>query len=133
VKGLLALDPDALAFETASPGEVVRFPYTDIRSAKRLRGSPVLLVEWNEGRQLRRTAFYFVQPPPMATRDPGGPAAGASVGLGNPFRSIRSAKRKQQRHNVSYFAARGEAVKPALKAWASEVSARVTVARASRG
>jgi hypothetical protein len=133
VKGLLALDPDALAFESSAPGDVVRLPYADMRAAKRLRGSPVLMVEWTEGRQLRRTAFYFVEPPPMATRDPTAPAPGEPPRVASPFRSVRSAKRKQQRQNVSYFAARGGALKPALKAWASEVSARIAAARPSRG
>jgi hypothetical protein len=133
VKGLLALDPDALAFETADPGGILRLPYADMRSAKRLRGSPVLMVEWHEGRQLRRTAFYFTEPPPMATRDPAVPSHDQPTRMGSPFRSMRSAKRKQQRQNVSYFAVRGGALRPALKAWASELSARIAAARSSRG
>jgi hypothetical protein len=133
VKGLLALDPDELVFETSTPGEVLRLPYADMRQAKRLRGSPVLMVEWNQGRQLRRTAFYFVEPPPMVTRDPTVSAPGDPARIGSPFRSIRSAKRKQQRQNVHYFAMRGGSLKPALRAWASEVSARIAAAKPSRG
>jgi hypothetical protein len=127
VKGLLALDPDALAFE-ATPGEVFRLPYADMRSAKRLMGSPVLMVEWSEGRQLRRTAFYFVEPPPMVTRDRTVPVGGPAR-LQSPFGPIRSAKRKRQRQNVSYFAARGGAMRPTLKAWATEVSRRIAAAK----
>jgi hypothetical protein len=133
VKGLLALDPDALAFETQTPGEVLRLMYSDMRSAKRLRGSPVLMVEWTEGRQLRRTAFYFTEPPPMATRDATMPGPAQPTRLASPFRSMRSAKRKQQRQNVGYFAVRGGALKPALKAWASEVSARIAAAKSAPG
>jgi hypothetical protein len=132
VKGLLALDPDALAFETETPGEVFRLPYVDMRSAKRLHGSPVLMVEWNEGRQLRRTAFYFVEPPPMVTRDRS-IATGGTAPLQSPFGQIRSAKRKRQRQNVNYFAARGGPLKPTLKAWASEVSKRIAAAKPPRG
>lgn len=131
VKGLLALDPDALAFEAAVPGEVFRLPFASMRSAKRLHGSPVLMVEWTEGPQLRRTAFYFVEPPPMATRER--PIdAGGTTPLRNPFGQIRSAKRKQQRQNVSYFAARGGPLKSTLKAWAREVSRRIAAAKPPR-
>jgi hypothetical protein len=128
VKGLLALDPDALAFEAAVPGEGFRLPYADMRSAKRLHGSPVLMVEWNEARQLHRTAFYFVEPPPMATRERS-IATGGTGPLQSPFGQIRSAKRKRQRQNVSYFAARGGPLKPTLKAWAREVSRRIAAAK----
>jgi hypothetical protein len=132
VKGLLALDPDALAFEGASPGQVFRLPYADMRSAKRLRGSPVLMVEWNEGRQLRRTAFYLVEPPPMVTRERSIGGGGTSP-LQSPFGAIRSAKRKRQRQNVNYFAARGGALRPTLKAWAGELSKRIAAAKRARG
>jgi hypothetical protein len=130
VKGLLALDPDALAFEAAVPADVFRLAYADMRSAKRLHGSPVLMVEWNEGRQLRRTAFYFVEPPPMAT---GERSVAASGTLQSPFGSVRSAKRKRQRQNVNYFAARGGALRPTLKAWAREVARRIAAAKPARG
>ncbi len=127
VKGLLSLDADALAFEDSTPGEAFRLPYADMRSAKRLWGSPVLMVEWSEGRQLRRTAFYFAEPPPMVNTDLSG--SGGAPRLASPLRSIRSAKRKQQRRNVNYFATRGGVLRPILKTWASELSARIAASR----
>ena len=79
VRGTLTLGNDGLEFVERKTGADVRFDYTSIQRAKRVRGSPVLLVDWRRGEESRKTAFYFSQPPPLepvprtATIEPRGP------------------------------------------------------------
>ena len=59
VKGSLVLWPDELAF-TSENGEVeIRILLRDLRKARRIHGSPVMVVEHGGG----VVAFYFAQPP----------------------------------------------------------------------
>ena len=54
-----------------SPNDEARPPMRialhDIAKVRRLRGSPVLMVERSTSSGARKTAFYFAQPPPLAT------------------------------------------------------------------
>jgi hypothetical protein len=61
VKGALVLWPDELVF-TSETGELeIRVPITDLRRARRIHGSPVMVVEHDAS----VIAFYFAQPPPL--------------------------------------------------------------------
>lgn len=128
-KGSIALGAEALVFSNAQGGEL-SFAYAEIRRAKRLRTSPVLVVDWTDDADRRRTAFYFTQPPPLypAAHKPRSDEVPAipSTPLG-PFK--RSGKRKAQRTNARYLQTYGIGKKDEIQAWANAVNARVGSAR----
>ena len=123
VRGTLTLGEEGLEFVERKTGADVRFDYVSIRRAKRLRGSPVLLLDWTTGEANRKTAFYFSQPPPLepvprsATIDPRGP-------LG-PFTRATPSKRQVARMNLGYLRSTSVSNKQVVKAWAEAVSERM--------
>ena len=123
VRGTLTLGEGGLEFVEKKTGADVRFDYASIRRAKRLRGSPVLMVDWRRDGEARKTAFYFSQPPPLepvsrsVTIEPGGP-------LG-PFKRATPSKRQVTRMNLGYIRSTAVANKKVVKAWAEAVSERV--------
>jgi hypothetical protein len=127
VRGTLSLGDEGLEFVERKSGADVRFDYTSIQRAKRLRGSPVLLVDWRRGEESRKTAFYYSQPPPLepaprsATIEPRGP-------LG-PFTRTTPSKRQVARMNLGYLRSTSAANKDVVKAWARAVSERIRAAR----
>jgi hypothetical protein len=126
VRGTLDLDDEALLFtDPRGEGTEFRLSFTSIRQAKRVRGSPVLLIEWEADGTRRRTAFYYTQPPPLhtaagrSTMDEPLPRTPSVV----PFR--RSGKRKAQRTNARYLQTHGISKKGLINSWAEEVTARI--------
>lgn len=123
VRGTLNLGEEGLEFVERKSGADVRFDYASIRRAKRLRGSPVLLLDWTTGEAERKTAFYFSQPPPLepvprsATIDPRGP-------LG-PFTRATPSKRQVARMNLGYLRSTSVTNRQVVKAWAEAVSERM--------
>jgi hypothetical protein len=123
VRGTLSLGDEGLEFVERRSGADVRFDYTSIRRAKRLRGSPVLLVDWRRGDEPRKTAFYFTQPPPLepvtrsATIEPRGP-------LG-PFTRATPSKRQVARMNLGYLRSTSVTNRGMVKAWAEAVTERI--------
>jgi hypothetical protein len=120
-KGTLSLEEDAVVFAFADSLERERIPLAAAKKAKRVRGSPVLLLSWTQGERPRSTAFYFVQPPPL--RPPGldetdRPRPGFGM-LGRP------SKRRHQRTNVRYLQTMGGGHKPLIQAWAEELMMRI--------
>jgi hypothetical protein len=117
VKGTLALVDDALAFAPEDPTRTPRrIPLGSIGKVRRLRGSPVLVVMHAEGTSSRRTAFYFVEPPPLGVvlgRQP----ADRSAGLA----SLRNPKRKARRDNVGYLGVTNREKKAVLSEWVRAV------------
>ena len=116
IKGTLELSDAALLFiplDEGRPG--LRIPLTDILKVRRLRGSPVLMVERMIQTGPRRTAFYFAQPPPLnallgtAPERPSGLAA------------FRSPKRKARRDNVNYLGLTNREKKETLSEWVRAV------------
>jgi hypothetical protein len=122
VRGTLALGEVGLEFVERKTGADVRFDYGSIRRARRIKGSPVLLVDWRRGDRDRKTAFYFSQPPPLepvprsATIDPRGP-------LG-PFTRATPSKRQVARMNLGYLRSTSVANKKVVRAWAEAVTER---------
>jgi hypothetical protein len=122
VRGTLTLGERGLEFVERKSGADVRFDYATIRRAKRVKGSPVLLVDWRKGEEDRKTAFYFSQPPPLepvsrsATIDPRGP-------LG-PFARATPSKRQVTRMNLGYLRSTSVRNKKVVQAWAEAVSER---------
>ena len=127
IKGTLAIEGDLLVFSDARDHQPVTFPFGTILKVKRLRSSPVLMVEWDWDGSTRRTAFYFAQPPPLRP-----PEAGMPGGRGDPFSAPKvgfggirhTGKRKHQRDSLRYLQTVGISKKQVIQAWADEVNAR---------
>ena len=128
IKGTLELTGAALLFtplDEARPG--LRIALTDIVKVRRLRGSPVLMVERTIATGPRRTAFYFAQPPPLnallgtTTERPSGLAA------------FRSPKRKARRDNVNYLGLTNREKKETLEEWVRAVREAMANSSAARG
>lgn len=122
VRGTLSLGETGLEFTESKTGADASFDYASIRRARRVRGSPVLLVDWRQGDEDRRTAFYFSQPPPLQpvtrspTVDPPGP-------LG-PFTRATPSKRQVARMNLGYLRSTSVSMKPVIRAWEQAVAER---------
>ena len=127
-KGTLAIEGELLVFSDARDHQPITFPFTAIRKVKRLRASPVLMVDWEWDGSRRRTAFYFAQPPPLRPPDPGLPG-GRDDPFGKPrigFGGLRhSGKRRHQRESLRYLQTVGIGKKEEIQAWADEVNARL--------
>jgi hypothetical protein len=123
VRGLLALTSDALVFTPRDePLGERRYPLREVSRTRRLRGSPVIMIVRETAEGPRRTAFYFVQPPPLHRPDalPTRPTFG-------PF--VRSAKRKIRRQNVSYLGTWNREKKAILREWERQLRTAVAAAR----
>ena len=126
VRGSLALAGDSLVFTPRDrPDAERRYPLKDVVQTRRVRGSPVLMILRETSEGAKRTAFYFVQPPPLdrpyvETR----PTLG---GIG------RSTKRKVRRQNASYLGMWSREKKALLREWERQVKTAVEAARDSKG
>lgn len=124
VEGTLRLDADALVFEDHASASETRVAFAEIRSARRVRASPILIVVHDDAGARSQTAFYFSQPPPLEAPAPGSPGATGRRPLG-PFAAMRhTSRRRHQRENVKYLATKAGSLKPTIQAWADEISAR---------
>jgi hypothetical protein len=122
VRGSLALARDALVFtpkDESLPER--RVALREIAQARRLRGSPVLMIVRDVGTEPTRVAFYFVQPPPLEVPDE--PTRVAMWGIG------RSAKRRVRRQNTSYLGSWNREKKALLVEWERQVRVAVEAAR----
>jgi hypothetical protein len=120
-KGTLFLEDEAVVFAFADSLEQQRIPLPGLKKAKRVRGSPVLMLTWTQNDKPRTTAFYFVQPPPLRPPDPSEqdrPRPGFGL-------SVRSTKRKHQRTNVRYLQTMSGDHKPVIQAWVEEIGTRI--------
>jgi hypothetical protein len=128
IKGTLQLDGDALRFTEDTSGIDHRFVYTDVRRARRVRGSPILILAHGSEHGTVETAFYFTQPPPLRAPAPGSPVAPASTAGGRPLGPFgamrRTSKRRHMRENVRYLTVQSGSKKPLIQAWAEEITAR---------
>jgi hypothetical protein len=126
IKGTIRLHEDALEFEASTTAAVSRFSFAQTRRARRLRASPVLMLDWNDGRESRRTAFYFVPPPPLSPPEDTLPGTGPDGRPPGPFAMLRgSGKRKHTRNNATYLAAQAGTMRARVQAWADELSNRI--------
>jgi hypothetical protein len=124
-EGTLRLDADGLVFVDRAEERSVTLAYSAIRSARRVRASPILIVTHDERGERAEIAFYFSQPPPLEVAEPGrasAPSMGRPLGPFAAFR--RTSKRRHQRENVKYLATKAGGLKPTIQAWADEISVR---------
>lgn len=114
-KGTLSLEADALAFAGDDGSGRVRIAFEAVRKARRLRGSPVLLVTHDVDGRTERTAFYFAQPPPLEA------FAGDRLERPSPLAFGRGGRRKARRQNVSYLGTWNRELKAAVAEWEQAV------------
>lgn len=128
IKGTLQLEGDALTFTEGESGIDHRFAYADVRRARRVRGSPILILAHGTERGTVETAFYFSQPPPLRPPAPGSSAAPTSTTGGRPLGAFgavrRTSRRRHMRENVRYLTVQSGGKKPLIQAWADEITAR---------
>src|SRR4030095_10045481 len=98
----------------------IRIALHDIAKVRRLRGSPVLMVERTTSAGSRKTAFYFAQPPPLAV------LMGACDGQPGGSERFRSPKRKARRDTVGYLGLMNREKKAALSEWVRAVKDAVS-------
>jgi hypothetical protein len=110
-RGTLSLQPDVIAFVPSDGSKDVRIPLAQVRKARRLRGSPVLVVTHDAGGRAVRTAFYFAQPPPLEELHGEGAERPAPLG----FR--KSSKRRARRQNIGYLGTWNRQLKPEIEEW----------------
>lgn len=122
VRGTLRLGESALEFAGVEAGGEASIGFASIRKAKRIRGSPVLMVDWVEGTAKRRTAFYFSQPPPLAPT-PRSPTAIPPGPLG-PLTRTTPTKRQVARMNLGYLRSTSVANRETVREWERAVSER---------
>lgn len=124
-QGMLSLHEATLRFEPSKEAEpTLTIPLREVAKVKRLRGSPVIVVQFRKDDAARRTAFYFVQPPPLAVFLEGRDERNVLTALRNP-------KRKARRENVGYLGMSNRAKKDELVAWERAIRAAAAAARDS--
>ncbi len=124
VRGSLALAADCLVFTPRDrPDSERRYALKEVVQARRVRGSPVLMILRETSEGPRRTAFYFVQPPPIDR--PHVETRPTMTGIG------RSTRRKVRRQNASYLGLWNREKKALLREWERQVKSAVAGARGS--
>jgi hypothetical protein len=126
VRGSLELAPDALVFhprETELPQR--RYPLREIVRVRRVRGSPVLTIVRQTDEGPRRTAFYFVPPPPLERPET---SVRPSV-LGG----AKTSGRRVRRQNATYLGMRSRELKAVIRDWEGRVRAAAAAARGAAG
>jgi hypothetical protein len=124
VRGTLSMSDDALVFAD-DDGAATPIRFADLETAKRLRGSPVLVIR-HVDRARGETAFYFTEPPPLQPPDP------ATLSLREATRR-KPSQRRQRRDNTGYLAGHGRALRPTIEGWATETRAKILATRSDPG
>jgi len=121
--GTLTLDEAELRFRPEKDGEPgFAITLVEIDKVRRLHGSPVLVVTYRRKAAPWKTAFYFVQPPPLA------PLIG-SRDERNVLAALRNPKRKARRDNVGYLGLSNRTKKDELVAWERAVRSAIAAAQ----
>ena len=127
-KGTLRLEDDCLVFEDAAVRGLQRLAFAHVRRARRVRGSPILMVTHGQDDTSEEIAFYFTEPPPLKPAQPGqvSPATtrtgGRPVGAFSAMR--RSSKRRHVRDNVRYLTTQSGSKKLEIEAWVDAIASR---------
>jgi hypothetical protein len=125
-EGTLRLETDALVFQDRATSHETRTALSEIRGARRVRASPVLIVtHQDDSGERAEIAYYFSQPPPLDMPTPGSTGTTAMGRPLGPFAALRrTSKRRHQRENVKYLTTKAGGLKPVIQAWADEIGAR---------
>ena len=125
-EGTLRLDDDALVFVDGPSQSETRVPFAEIRSARRVKGSPILDRRARRRRGTGRDRLLLLAAAaargsaPRQRRHDADWATGPPVRRDAPLR-----KRRHQRENVKYLATKAGGGQPTIQAWADETGARV--------
>jgi hypothetical protein len=131
IEGTLTVDGTGLLFEREDGG-TTRMAFTEVLGARRVRGSPILMLRWRRDGERRETAFYFAQPPPLGPLDGrAGAPAGAPPSATSMFR--RTTKRKQRRDNTSYLSTLAGSLRPLIDDFVEEVRSGIEAAKPPDG
>ena len=110
-RGTLSLQPDVIAFVASDGSEDLRIPLARVRKARRLSGSPVLVVAHDAGGRAVRTAFYFAQPPPLED------FRGEGTEQPSPLGFRKSSRRRARRQNIGYLGTWNRQLKADIEEW----------------
>jgi hypothetical protein len=106
VEGTLSLDPSGLTFEL--PDGTFTVPVERIRQASRLRGSPVLRIDYAESAEPAHVFFFFAEPPPLPQETRRSPLSPKGLRRAGTILSLRGQNRQ---------------LKPELREWEDAVRA----------
>jgi cytochrome P450 len=109
-RGTLAISGADLTFTHDRHTKDASLPLKSIRRVRRPLGSPVIVVEWKAGEDLRRIAFYFAQPPPL---EPGTPGR----------------RRRHRRQSVRYLMHENAGRRDSVREWRKDILAAVRTAK----
>lgn len=107
-EGTLSLEQDHLVF-TIEEGSL-QIPLASVRRVRRVRGSPVMLVDQNEGGRVAKFAFFFAKPPPL---EPEG----------------RTTRRRNRRSSMSYLGMANRARKESVAKWVRAIKQAAEAAK----
>ena len=107
IKGYLVLETEHLSF-TSELGDIeIRIPLAEVRRARRIFGSPVMVIEHDRS----VVAFYFAQPPPL----------------------VRSRKhllnRRERSNTLAYLGDTNTTRREDIKRWVKEIKRAARAAR----
>ncbi|HSJ49686.1 MAG TPA: hypothetical protein VLA90_00165 [Actinomycetota bacterium] len=124
VRGSLSLSDDAVVFTPRDdPDRGRRYPLREVERVRRLLGSPVLILVRATTHGQRRTAFYFVPPPPLEA--PEAPERPSLLGVRG------GGRRRSRRKNVSYLGYMNREKKPLVREWQRRIGRAAAAARAN--
>lgn len=130
-KGVLSLESEGVVFRDAETDQVHLLHFERVRRVRRVRGSPIVIVDHRAGEDHVTTAFYFALPPPLTPPGPGdepSPAALTTPG-GKPLGAFsamrRTSRRRHVRDNVRYLTTQSGTKKAELQAWVEEIAAQM--------
>jgi hypothetical protein len=118
IPGTLKLVEESISFVPKDGSYDMRIEVSTISKARRVRGSPVLIVRHQTQSGQAETAFYFTQPPPMPRTD-----IEPSKVPTNPLR--RKTKRKTMRRNASYLTSMNATHKAEISEWLDWIKAKL--------
>ena len=117
---MLTLEAPNLVFTDRREGGRVEIPLAEISKAKRVRGSPIMVITLGQGSARREVAFYFAQPPPLKSQS----RPMDRPRLLTPFGGVRGADessgkttKKVMRTNVSYLSQANASKKAEIESW----------------
>ena len=128
IKGTLEMSDASLLFSPLDETRpALRIPLTDVLKVRRLRGSPVLMVERSMSTGPRKIAFYFAQPPPLNA------LLGTAPERPSGLSAFRSPKRKARRDNVNYLGLTNREKKQTLAEWVRAVREAMAKSSTAQG
>ncbi|MBI3648444.1 MAG: hypothetical protein HY240_06825 [Actinobacteria bacterium] len=122
-KGVLTLEPGSLVFTDSRSGERVEIPLADINKARRVRGSPILMVILGDGRARSDVAFYFAQPPPLRPQPSSGELRRIFAPLGSGDTTSERTTKRVKRSNVGYLSTASAGLKSRIEEWVEAIRA----------